>query len=139
MREYLAREEGAITETRRDLTLEEVKLMIEDKVSKPVIEKKAKDMQADIEKDLDNNISKIFPVDPINVITTTPFESDDLLVHSPELAEKYKTDALIANLTQASSPKPLMKTPRYARVLIFPILNEKGDVRSEERRVGKEC
>jgi len=65
---------------------------------------------------------------PKKIETTVPHESDSLYIHSPELAEKYKNDALIANLTQASSPKPIMKAPRYARVLIFPILNEKGDV-----------
>lgn len=60
--------------------------------------------------------------------TTEPHESDSLYIHSPELAEKYRDNALIANLTQASSPKPIMKAPRYARILIFPVLNEKGDV-----------
>ena len=60
--------------------------------------------------------------------TTVPNESDSLYIHSPELAEKYRNNALIANLTQSSSPKPVMKAPRYARVLIFPILNEGGDV-----------
>jgi hypothetical protein len=63
-----------------------------------------------------------------NIQTTEPNESDSIYIQSPELAEKYRNDALIANLTQASSPKPVMKSPRYARVLIFPILNEKGDV-----------
>ncbi|CUU90050.1 Uncharacterised protein [Campylobacter hyointestinalis subsp. hyointestinalis] len=55
-------------------------------------------------------------------------ESDNLLVHSGELAEKYPNEALVANLTKTPSSLPVFREPRYARVLLMPILNKEGDV-----------
>ncbi|OCR99544.1 hypothetical protein A9K75_06650 [Campylobacter fetus subsp. testudinum] len=55
-------------------------------------------------------------------------ESDNILVHSGELAEKYPNEALVANLTKTPSSLPVFKEPRYARVLLMPILNKEGDI-----------
>lgn len=67
-------------------------------------------------------------VTPVAIEVTTPEKSDNLYANSGELAQKYQNDALVANLTKTATPIPVKIPPRYARMLIFPILNQSGDV-----------
>lgn len=75
-------------------------------------------------------IANISPKTPTSKeeLSQNNYNEKNLLIIDPQFASKYKNEALIANLTKTPSKLPVMKSPKYARMLLMPIINENGNI-----------